>query len=167
MISQTRSCDWACKGRSAEMAAWQHLVLEEGQDDKPGQGHGAAGHDEVFRHVVEVGMPLELPESVAQDHPLGLQFSTPCGIVEVTARDNLRSHHCRFGLLQRHPPHALHLALRLFDKQVAPTAIDEVRGRSHGQLQRNEPHSRDGDHGGSELDGGLAGEWAGLPRVER
>ena len=26
MISQTRSCDWACEDRSAEMAAWQHLV---------------------------------------------------------------------------------------------------------------------------------------------
>ena len=50
MISQTRSYVWACKGRSAEMAAWQHLVLEEGQDDKPGvgRGYGAVGHDEVL-----------------------------------------------------------------------------------------------------------------------
>ena len=39
MISQTRSYDWACKGRSAEMAAWQHLVLEE---DKPGMGRATA-----------------------------------------------------------------------------------------------------------------------------
>ena len=31
---------------------------------------------------------------------------------------------------------------------------------SQYQLQRNEPHSRDGDHRGSELDGWLAGEWA-------
>ena len=38
MISQTRSHDWVCKGRSAEMAGWQHVVLEEGQDDKPGMG---------------------------------------------------------------------------------------------------------------------------------
>ena len=42
MISQTPSYDWACKGRSAEMAAWQHLVLEEGQDDKPGVGRATA-----------------------------------------------------------------------------------------------------------------------------
>ena len=46
MLSQTRPCDWACKGRSAEMAARQHLVLEEGQDDKPGMGR-ATVHDEV------------------------------------------------------------------------------------------------------------------------
>ena len=103
-------------------------------------------------------MPLGLPESIAQDHPPGLQLSTPCGIVGVgvAASDDLRSHHCRFGLLV---PHALHLALRLSDEQVAPTATDEVCGRPHDQLQRNEPHSRDGDHRGSELDGGLAGEW--------
>ena len=42
MVSPTRSYDWACKGRSAEMAAWQHLVLEEGQDDKPGMGRATA-----------------------------------------------------------------------------------------------------------------------------
>ena len=42
MITQTRSCDWACKGRSAEMAAWQHLVLEAGHDDKPGMGRATA-----------------------------------------------------------------------------------------------------------------------------
>ena len=42
MISQTRPHDWACKGRSAEMAAWQRLVLEEGQDGKPGIGRATA-----------------------------------------------------------------------------------------------------------------------------
>ena len=42
VISQTRSYDWACKGRSAEMAVWQHLVLEQGQDDKPSMGRAAA-----------------------------------------------------------------------------------------------------------------------------
>ena len=42
MISQTWSYDWACKGRSAEMAAWQHLVLEDWQDDKPGTGRATA-----------------------------------------------------------------------------------------------------------------------------
>ena len=68
--------------------------------------------------------------SVAQDHPLGLQLSTPCGTVGVgvTERDDLRSHHRRFGFLVGHPPHAVHLALRLSDEQVASTAIDEVRG---------------------------------------
>ena len=45
MISQTQPCDWGCKGRSAEMAAWQHLVLEEGQDDKPGMGSATAPLD--------------------------------------------------------------------------------------------------------------------------
>ena len=38
------------------------------------------------------------------------------------ARDDLRSHHRRFGLLLRH---AVHLALRLLDEQVATTAADE------------------------------------------
>ena len=41
MISQSRSYEWACKGRSTEMAAWQHLV-EEGQGDKPGMGRATA-----------------------------------------------------------------------------------------------------------------------------
>ena len=45
MISQTRPYDWACRGRSAETAAWQHLVLEERQDDKPGMGRAMALHD--------------------------------------------------------------------------------------------------------------------------
>ena len=48
--------------------------------------------------------------------------------VGVAARDDLRSHHRGFALLLRHPPHVVHLALRLSDEQVAPTAIDEVRG---------------------------------------
>ena len=79
---------------------------------------------------VEMGMRLGLPESVAQDHPLDLYLPTPSGTVEfgVAASDNLRSHHCRFGLLLRHPPHASHLALRLLDEQVAPTSTDEVCG---------------------------------------
>ena len=38
MESQPRPYDWACKSRSAEMAAWQHLVLEEGRGDEPGIG---------------------------------------------------------------------------------------------------------------------------------
>ena len=49
-------------------------------------------------------------------------------VFSVAARDGLRSHHRRFGLLLRHPPHAVHLTLRLSDEQVALTAIDEVRG---------------------------------------
>ena len=176
MISQTRSYDWACKGRSAEMAAWQHLVLEEGQDDKPAMGRATALLDmtqcfEQVRlwHVWRWGMPLGFPESVAEDHPPGPRLSTPCGIVGlgVAARDNLRGHHRRFGLLSRHPPHAVHLALRLSDEQVAPIATDEVCGRPHDQLQRNEPHGRDSDYGGVELNGWLAGERAGLPCVER
>ena len=56
IISQTRSYDWACKGCSAEMAAWQHLVLEEGQHDKPGMGRATALLDmkKCFKQV-----PLE------------------------------------------------------------------------------------------------------------
>ena len=42
MISQIRPCEWACKGRAGGMAAWQQLLLEEGQDDKPGRGRAAA-----------------------------------------------------------------------------------------------------------------------------
>ena len=89
MIPQTRPCDWACKGRSADMAAWQHLALEEGQDD--GQGHGATGHDEVLRAgsalaLVGMGMPLGFPTSAAQDHPLGLQLSTARGTVGLVSQ---------------------------------------------------------------------------------
>ena len=45
MISQTPRNEWACKGRSAGVAAWQHLVLEERQDDKPGMGRATALRD--------------------------------------------------------------------------------------------------------------------------
>ena len=45
MTSQTRPYDWACKGRSAEMAAWRQLVLEEGQDDRPGMDRATAQLD--------------------------------------------------------------------------------------------------------------------------
>ena len=47
-----------------------------------------------------MGMPLGFPESVARDHSGGLQLSTASGIVGVgvSACDDLRSHHCRFGL---------------------------------------------------------------------
>ena len=100
-----------------------------------GQGHGAFGHDNVHRAGaalarLELGMPLGLPESVAQDHSGGLQFSTASGImgVGVAARDNVRSHRHRFGFLVRHPPHVVHLVLRLSDEQVVPTAADEVCG---------------------------------------
>ena len=87
--------------------------------------------------------------------------------VGVAAGDDLRCRRRRFGLLLCHPSRVVHLAFRLSDEQVASTAIDEVRGQSHDQQQRNEPRSRDGDHRGSELDGGLVGERAGLPRIER
>ena len=157
MSSQTRSYDWACRSRSAEMAAWQHMVLKEGQDDKPGLGRATALLD-----MTKCFEPVRLwhvwrwechwlPTSIAQDHPLGLQLPTPCGIVvvSVAAGHDLRSHHRRFGLLLRHPPHAVHLALRLSEEQVATTATDELRGRSHDQLQRDEPHGYDSDHRGS------------------
>ena len=108
MISQTRPYDWACKGRSAEMAAWRQLVLEEGQDDKPGMGRATAPLDVTKllsasppKARVEMGMPLGFPTSVPQDHPLGCQFSAACGIVRVgvAACDDLRSHHSRFHML--------------------------------------------------------------------
>ena len=71
---------------------------------------------------VEVGMPLGLPESIAQDRSPGLQLPTPRGTTgfRVASSDNLRGHHCGVGLFLRHPPHALHLALRLSDEQVGP-----------------------------------------------
>ena len=34
--------DWACKSLSVEAAAWRHLVLEEGQRHKDGEGRAAA-----------------------------------------------------------------------------------------------------------------------------
>ena len=124
VISQTRPYDWACKGRSAEVAAWQHLVLEEGRDDKPGVGRATAPLDmtKCFEqvwlwHVRRWGCHWI---SAAQEHLFGLQLSTTRGIVGVgaAARDDLRSHRRRLGLLVRHPPHALHLALRLPNEQV-------------------------------------------------
>ena len=45
MITQSRHYDWACEGRSFEIAAWQHLVLEEEQDDTPGMGRATAPLD--------------------------------------------------------------------------------------------------------------------------
>ena len=53
-----------------------------GRQTRHGQGYGAAGHDEVLRAGptlarVEMGMPLVLPESVAQDHPCGFQCRSP------------------------------------------------------------------------------------------
>ena len=38
-----------------------------------------------------------------------------CG-VSVAAREDLRSHHRGLGFLVRHPPHAVHVALRLLDE---------------------------------------------------
>ena len=134
-------------------------------------------------HVWRWGCHWGFPTSAAQDHPLGLQLSTACGTVGVgvAARDDLRSHHRRFGLLLRRPPHAVHLALRLPDEQVASTTPDEVLRRSHDQLLRSdEPHSRDGDHRSCELgwlengldfhvskdEGGVEGQIGG-PGLER
>ena len=62
---------------SAEMAAWQHVVREEGHDDLSGMAQ--LDMTKCFEKVWHVWrwMPLGLPESVAQDHLHGLQFSTP------------------------------------------------------------------------------------------
>ena len=145
-------------GRNGSMAT---LGAGGREDEKPGMGRATALLDmtKCFEQVRlwsvwRWGMPLGFPTSAAQDHPLGLQLSTACGTlgVGVVARDDSRSHHRRVGLFLRHPPHALHLALRLSDEQVSPTAADEVRGRFHRQLQRNEPNHTvsDGDHRGGE-----------------
>ena len=58
--------DWACKGRSAEMAAWEHLVPEEGHDDKPGMGRatGAAGHEVQLWHVWRWGYHWGFPRAL-------------------------------------------------------------------------------------------------------
>ena len=72
MIFQSRPYDWACKGRSADMTAWQHPELEEGQDDKTrhGQGHGATGHDKVRSGSGTCGDGDAIgATSVAQGHP--------------------------------------------------------------------------------------------------
>ena len=49
---------------------------------------------------------------------------------------------------------------------MVPTATHEICGRPHDQQQTGEPRGRDGDLRGSELDGGLARKWVGLPRVK-
>ena len=58
------------------------------------------------------------------------------------------------GFLVRHPPCALF-------------TTHEICGRPYDQLQRSEPHGRDSDHGGSELNDELARKWVRLSRVER
>ena len=140
------------------MAARQHLVLEEGQSDKPGMGRATALQDmtkcfeqirlwHVWRWGCHWGFPLLRIILVV------FSFLRRVGLWGSVSQPVTT----RFGLLLCHPSHVVHLALRLSDEQVASTAIDEVRGRSHDQLQRNEPCSRYGNHRGSELDGGLAG----------
>ena len=111
-------------GRNGSLAA-PSAGGRAGRQTRHGQGYGAAGHDEMLRARpalarVEMFMPLGLPESIAQEYPPGLQLSAPCGtgVLGVAARDNSRSNHRRFGLLLRHPPHVIHLALRLSDEQV-------------------------------------------------
>ena len=112
MISQTWPYDWACKGRSAEMAAWRHLVLEEGHDDRPGMGRATALLDmtkcfEQVRlwHVWRWGCHWGFPRALLRIILLVFSFQRRA------VRDDLRSHHRRLGFLVCHPPHALHMAL--------------------------------------------------------
>ena len=82
MTSQTRPNDWACKGLSAEIAAWQHLVLEEGHDDKTrhGQGHGAAGHEVRLWHVWRLGCLLGFPRALLRISLLVFSFQRRVGL---------------------------------------------------------------------------------------
>ena len=54
--------------------------------------------------------------------------------VSVAVSDDVRGHHRWLSLLVRHPLHARHLALRLLDEQVDPTATNELCGRPHARL---------------------------------
>ena len=135
-----------------------------GQQTRHGQGHSATGHDEVLLAGsalarLELMTPMELPTSAAQDHPPGLQLSTAFGIVGVgvAARDDLRSHHRRLGPSRVPSSTCSSSRLGLPDElmsNVASTTSDEVRGRSHDQLQRDEPRCLVSDHRSCELDDG-------------
>ena len=121
------------------MAAWQHLVLEDGQDDKPGMGRATALLDmtkcfEQVRlwHVWRWRCHWVFPKALLRIILVVFNFQRRVGLWESVSQ-----------------PVTTHAAI------IA------------GSVFSCEPHSRDGDHGGSEHDGGLAGERAGLPRVER
>ena len=161
---------------AAAMAAWQHLApgRRAGRKTRHGQGHGAAGHDEVLRAGpalarVEVGVPVwSFPRALLRIILVVFSFQRR---VELWG-----------SVSQPVTTHAAIIAGSVFLCAILHmlfiwpcdcvmskwprTAIDEVCGRPHDQQQGSEPHRRDGDEGGSALDGGLAGEWTGLPRVE-
>ena len=143
MESQSRPSDLACKGRSPEMAAWRYLVLEEGQIDEPGIGRATALLDMtkcfaqvVLWHVWRWGCHWNFP-SLLRVIILVFSFQRRVGLWGAAsgAHPDVRCDHCWAGLFVRDPAHAVPLAMRLLDEQVASTATHEVCGRSHNQLQ--------------------------------
>ena len=117
--------DWARKGRSAEALAWRHLMLEQGQRRKHGEGRATAFF-EFFEQVAlargRMGHALELPSGVVRYDPCSLGFSAQIRFVGIV----LAARQCWLDFLLHHPPHALHLELRLIAKQMAEAARDEV-----------------------------------------
>ena len=102
------------------------------------QGHGAAGHDEMLRAGaalarVEMGLSLGLLSWAPPSDPPGVQLPAQSGTLgcDVGAHTDVRGHHCGVGFLVRDPAHAVHLALRLPQEQVASFATHEVCGRPH------------------------------------
>ena len=77
---------------------------------------------------MEMELPVELPAWASSCDSPGLQLSAQSGTVgfDVRAHPDVRSHHCRVGLLVRDPAHDVHLALRLPHEQVASAATHEV-----------------------------------------
>ena len=140
MISQSRSHDWACKGPSAEMTAWQHLVLEEGQDDKPGMGRATALLDmtkcfEQGEALASVGMgcswnfPGELLRVIL------LIFSFQRRVLDSGARHLGPPRRTQGSLLDKLSRARSCTCCSLGPVRVAPTATYEVCGRLYYQVQ--------------------------------
>ena len=138
MTSQTQSYDWACKGRSGPR--WQ-------------RGNTWCWRKGKTTNQVCAG-PRALLDMTKCFEQGGDGDAT--GFPEALLRIILAQPETSYaaiiaGSVLCHPSHVVHLALRLSDEQVASTKVDKVRGRSHDQLQRNEPHSRDCDHRGTQV----------------
>ena len=92
LVSQSRSYDWACKGRSAELAAWQHLVLQEGHGDELGTGRATALLDmtkcfEQVRlwHVWRWGCHWDFPRGLLRVILLVFSFQRRVGLGGATS----------------------------------------------------------------------------------
>ena len=92
LVSQSRSYDWTCRGRSAELAAWQHLVLQEGQGCELGTGRATALLDmtkcfEQVRlwHVWRWGCHWDFPRGLLRVILLVFSFQCRVGLWGATS----------------------------------------------------------------------------------